>query len=287
MPESAKLVKAELQEIDLASPEKEPTKKVPVQFNPETLKVSFANQIQTPEGSGDQRGSPAQQFVGAGTTKLTLQLWFDVNAPQDGQTLLDVRKMTEKISYFITPKPNPKDKKKFIPPGIRFIWGSFQFDGLMESLEESLEFFSSDGIPLRASMTLNLTQQKIDVYKFGKDAPERKPLPGTRPLTEAVQDDNLQNMAAANGNDDWQSVAAANGIENPRSLQPGQLLDMNASVGFSAGIGGGANVGLFSDTGAAANLSLDASVQGQTGFSAGANVSANVNFSADASFGTE
>ena len=91
MPESVKLVKAELQEIDLAKPEAAPKKKVPVQFNPESLKVAFANQIQTPEGggSGDQRGGAAQQFVGAGTTKLTLQLWFDVNAPQaDGATAL-------------------------------------------------------------------------------------------------------------------------------------------------------------------------------------------------------
>lgn len=280
MPESAKLVKAELQEIDLAKPEAAPTKKIPVQFNPETLKVSFANQIQTPEGSGDQRGSPAQQFVGAGTTKLTLQLWFDVNAPQDGTAVLDVRKMTEKISYFITPKPDAKDKKKFIPPGIRFIWGSFQFDGLMESLEESLEFFSADGIPLRASMTLNLTQQKIDIYKFGKDAPARTPLPGTRALTEAAQGSNLQNMAANNGNDDWQSVAVANGIENPRGLQPGQLLDMNATAGFSAGISGG-NVPLFNDTGASANLSVQASLEGQ------ATITGEANLSAQASFGRE
>ena len=277
MPESAKLVKAELQEIDLAKPEAEPTKKVPVQFNPETLKVSFANQIQTPEGSGDQRGSPAQQFVGAGTTKLSLQLWFDVNAPQEGETLLDVRKMTEKISYFITPKPDPKDAKKFIPPGIRFIWGSFQFDGLMESLEESLEFFSSEGIPLRASMTLNLTQQKIDIYKFGKDAPARTPLPGTRPLTEAAQGSNVQQMAANNGNDDWQSVASANGIENPRSLQPGQLLDMNATAGFSAGIGGG-NVPLFNDTGAAANLTVQASLEADLNLTGTANLNAQASF---------
>ena len=272
MPESAKLVKAELQEIDLAKPEAEPTKKVPVQFNPETLKVSFANQIQTPEGSGDQRGSPAQQFVGAGTTKLSLQLWFDVNAPQEGETLLDVRKMTEKISYFITPKPDPKDAKKFIPPGIRFIWGSFQFDGLMESLEESLEFFSSEGIPLRASMTLNLTQQKIDIYKFGKDAPARTPLPGTRPLTEVPQGSSVQDIAASQGKaDDWQSIAAANGIENPRSLQPGQLLDMNATAGFSAGIGGG-NVPLFNDTGATANLSVQASLEADVNLKAQASL---------------
>jgi hypothetical protein len=156
----------------------------------------------------------------------------------------------------------------------------------MESLEESLEFFSSEGIPLRASMTLNLTQQKIDIYKFGKDAPARNPLPGTRPLTETPQGSNLQNMAANEGNDDWQSVAAANGIENPRSLQAGQLLDMNASAGFSAGISGG-NVPLFNDTGVSANLSVQTSLQGQTGISASSNLSANAGLSANASFTTE
>ena len=258
MPESVKLVKAELQQIDLAKPEAAPTLKVPVQFNPEMLKVSFANQIQTPQGAGDQRGSPAQQFVGAGTTKLVVQLWFDVNAPQEGEAVRDVRKMTEKITHFITPKPDPKDKKKFIPPGVRFIWGSFQFDGLMESLEESLEFFSSDGIPLRASMTMNLSQQKIDQYKFSKEASSKLPLPGTRPLTPAPAGSTVQNLAANQGkSDDWQSIAAANGIENPRNLQVGQLLDMNAKVGVAGGIGG--NVPLLSDAGASANLSAQIS----------------------------
>lgn len=282
MPESANLVKAELQEIDLANPGKDATKKVPVQFNPESLKVSFANQIQTSEGAGDQRGSPAQQFVGAGTTKLSLQLWFDVNAPQKGEPLLDVRRMTEKIAYFITPKETPPGSKKYIPPGVRFIWGYFQFDGLMESLEESLEFFSAEGVPLRASMTLNLTQQKIDIYQFGnKDEIKRKELPvGTRPLTEAPQGSNLQNMAANNGNDDWQSVAAANGIENPRSLQAGQLLDMNATAGISAGISGG-NTPLFNDTGASANLSATASLNAEI------NPSAQTGFPVNASFTTE
>jgi hypothetical protein len=259
MPESVKLVKAELQEIDLAKPESAPTKKVPVQFNPETLKVSFANQIQTPEGgSGDQRGGAAQQFVGAGTTKLTLQLWFDVNAPQEGEAVLDVRKMTEKVTHFITPAPDKKDKKKFIPPGVRFIWGSFQFDGIMESLEETLEFFSSEGIPLRASMTLNLTQQKIDLYKFPKEAPSKLPLPGTRPLTPAPKGSNVQNLASNAGKgDDWQSVAAANGIENPRQLQAGMLLDMDAKIGVSVGIG--AQVPLMNETGISVNFSAQAS----------------------------
>lgn len=267
MPESVKLAKAEFRQLDAEyKNEVNSEHNVKVQFNPETLKVSFANQIQTPEGAGDQKGTPTQQFVGAGTTKLSLQLWFDVNAPQEGTAINDVRKMTEKVSYFITPAPDKKDKKKFIPPAVRFIWGSFQFDGLMESLEETLEFFSSEGVPLRASMTVNLTQQKIDQYKFPKEASANRPLPGTRPLTPAPSGSTVQGLAGSQGKqDDWQSIAAANGIENPRMLQPGQLLDMNASIGGSIGVGGAVgvsgNVPLVNDIGASANLSVRASFE--------------------------
>ena len=231
MPDSQKLEKAELRELDAEFKNEINTdKKCQVQFNPETLKVSFANQVATPSGAGDQKGTPARQFVGAGTTKLSLQLWFDVTAemPPEQTKETDVRKLTAKVAYFITPKP---EGDKFVPPAVRFIWGSFQFDGIMESMEESLEFFSSDGRPLRASVTINLTQQKITEFTFRATAgPGATKSPGTRPLTPAPQGKSVQNMADSQGKgDSWQDIASANGIENPRLLQPGQLLDLNAS----------------------------------------------------------
>ncbi|HET9933442.1 MAG TPA: hypothetical protein VFQ35_22210, partial [Polyangiaceae bacterium] len=100
----AKLAKAELRKLDANfENEIEPENWAVVQFNPETLKVSFANQVATPSGSGDQRGTPARQFVGAGTTKLAVQLWFDVGA-QQGETdaVDDVRKLTKKVAHYIT-----------------------------------------------------------------------------------------------------------------------------------------------------------------------------------------
>ena len=63
-----------------------------------------------------------------------------------------------------------KEGDKFVPPAVRFLWGSFQFDGLMDSLEESLEFFSNDGRPLRASMSLTLSQQKIQAFKIRNES---------------------------------------------------------------------------------------------------------------------
>ena len=81
MPAPVKLAKAELRQLD-AEFRNEINKEnwMKVQFNPESLKVSFANQISAPSGGGDQKGTPRMQFVGAGTTKLALQLWFDINA---------------------------------------------------------------------------------------------------------------------------------------------------------------------------------------------------------------
>ena len=239
MPDSQKLEKAELRELDAEFKNEINTdKKCQVQFNPETLKVSFANQVATPSGAGDQKGTPARQFVGAGTTKLSLQLWFDVTAPMppEQEKEQDVRKLTAKVAYFITPKP---EGDKFVPPAVRFIWGSFQFDGIMESMEESLEFFSSDGRPLRASVTINLTQQKITEFTFRATAgPGAKPSPGTRPLTPAPQGKSVQSMADSQGKgDNWQDIASANNIENPRLLQPGQLLDLNASASVSFQVG--------------------------------------------------
>jgi len=237
MPDSQKLEKAELRELDAEFKNEINTdKKCQVQFNPETLKVSFANQVATPSGAGDQKGTPARQFVGAGTTKLSLQLWFDVTAPMPPEQTKeqDVRKLTAKVAYFITPKP---EGDKFVPPAVRFIWGSFQFDGIMESMEESLEFFSSDGRPLRASVTINLTQQKITEFTFRATAgPGATPSPGTRPLTPAPQGKSVQSMADSQGKgDNWQDIASANNIENPRLLQPGQLVDLNASASVSVG----------------------------------------------------
>ena len=206
-----------------------------MQFNPESLKVSFANQVTTPSGSGDQNGSPSRLFVGAGTTKLAVMLWFDVTGEQQGGDAMavdDVRELTQQVAFFITPQKDKKDPKKFVPPAARFLWGSFQFDGIMESMEESLEFFSSEGKPLRASVTLTLTQQKITKFVFRDTSPPGGGAggdpTGTRPLTPAPAGATVQSLAAQQGKSgDWQGIAAANNVENPRKLPPGQLLDMN------------------------------------------------------------
>jgi len=244
MSDQPQIVRAELQQLSLQG---ERQKRIPVQFNPETLKVSYANQVvpptnsSTPPAPSDDRGSATLQFVGRGTTKLSVQLWFDVNAvlPTDKDGVDDVRVLTHEVIDLITPQDQGQDK--FLPPQVRFLWGTFQFDGIMESLEESLEFFSADGVPLRASLTLGLSQQGIEFL-----APVRAPggtagapgstTPGTRPLVAAAAGQSLQGLAASLGSGaNWQAIATANGIDNPRLLAPGQLIDLNVSASVSFG----------------------------------------------------
>lgn len=231
MPESAKMERAQLRELNADfQNEKSGGKQVSVQFNPETLKVTFNNQVQT------QEGAPSRLFVGAGTTKLAVQLWFDVSALPPEDSTKDVRDLTSEVIYFITPQ---QEGQNFIPPALRFVWGSFSFDGIVESVEESLEFFSGEGRPLRASVSLNLTQQKIPPYAPrqggrggqppGAGGPGGIPV-GTNPLTQASAGASLQGLAEAAGRGDWQALAAANGVENPRLLAAGQLVDLNVDV---------------------------------------------------------
>jgi len=207
-----------------------------VQFNPETLKVSYANQLagKDEKKSGSQAdGTSGAQYVGAGSTKLSLQLWFDITAPmpEKENPVDDVRKLTKQVTELMNPSP-AAEKDKFIPPAVCFEWGSFRFSGIIDSLEESIEFFSDTGVPLRASMSLSMSQQSVVVASFDASSPRfGRTSPGSNALTQAKAGNTLQGLAAASGRGgDWQSIAAANGIENPRALVPGQFLDLAADA---------------------------------------------------------
>jgi hypothetical protein len=207
-------------------------RKAKIQFNPETLKVSYSNQLagkdkQTSGNASD--GTSAAQLVGKGSTKLSLQLWFDVTAPMPtGQPPSDVRQLTRDVINLMNPSPSG-EPEKFLTPAVEFRWGSFIFAGIIDALDETLEFFSPDGIPLRASMNLSMSQQTILVPVQGQGS--GRPGAGARPLSQASAGSTLQGMVAAAGQGaDWQSIAAANGIENPRRLDTGRLLDLSRKI---------------------------------------------------------
>lgn len=219
MPQPRSLAKAKLQAITWDGDQvRELAEPIDVQFNPETLKVSYANQT----SGGDQSGGAATQFVAQGTTKLAFDLWFDVTARQpSGRHEDDVRRLTTDINFFMRPH---RDLGEGTPPGVRFLWGTFLFEGVMESMNENLELFSEEGRPLRAGVSVTLSQQEIQ-FKFAEPLSPglgTTPAAGSAPHEQARDGDSVHDIAARQGRPEaWQDIARANNIENPRQVPVG------------------------------------------------------------------
>lgn len=258
MPEAQKIAKAYLEpirwteagEVEVGSdPEK-----FYVQFNPQSLKVAYANQK---EGEG-QSGTSAIQFVGSGTTKLSVELLFDTTLLLSEKTgsKKDVRELTSRVLAYINPKKEGQgESATYTPPGLRFGWNTFTFEGVVNSINETLDFFGEDGTPLRSTVTLEISKQEIKVEVLGEGA-------GTTPQHQVKDGETLQQAAAGAGNqDDWKGMAAANGIENPRLPEVGALLDVNAGIGLSASADFGASAGF----GASAEFGISGGVAGGIG----------------------
>jgi hypothetical protein len=273
--------------------------RVAVHFNPESLKVSLKNNNQ---GGNQPGGGSGRQFVGSGSSNLSVELVFDTSADHN-----DVRRITEKVAHFVMAKEQPSDpNNRHTPPRARFEWGSFIFEGVVDSLDETLDYFSEDGVPLRATIALKLSREDI-AFVFGqagqrngggnRDSGAAQNTggggAGHTPLTPAGPDDSVQSVAARTGQgSDWKAIAAANNIDDPLHLSSGALL--NVSAGAAAGISGsagasasasggiGANVGGGISAGGGARAGFSAGLGGGVGFEAGASAGASAGIGASA-----
>lgn len=270
----------------MPDPDKE--KHQQVHFNPETLRLQRSNNLQA-DTRGKGANSQPSQHVDTSAAKLTLDLLFDTTV-QHGKDAAnsDVTLITKKLAdLYISP---PKPASGGDPPaarGIIFLWGKFRFDGLVESMSETLEFFSAGGIPLRASVSLSLTENRYKATLPDAAPVPPQALPAVRnvPFPSALQ-------AAGLNPKSWRDTALFNGLETPRfsagavalgsvSGQLGASAQVSASVGFSAGasadlgtavpgaFSAGASASIGVSGGASAGLGGAASVAGSGGISFG------------------
>lgn len=227
-----------------------------VQFNPQTLKVNYKNQ----KANADQPDGQGSQFVGRGTTQLSVDLLFDATRVEGVQ---DVRDMTRGVRYFMEPKKQKKQSaggrngsdgsseegaEKFVQRGVCFQWGRFALEGVMDSLNETLEFFGAEGYPLRATVSIGITQHSIRLEERDGSADGDWSLPpvssggeeqeteGRGEGSEAEQStspmaddsmDSVQQLAGEVGRQsEWKEIARANGVENPRAIRNPSALDL-------------------------------------------------------------
>ncbi|NTX06652.1 hypothetical protein HUA74_42070 [Myxococcus sp. CA051A] len=123
---------------------------IEVHFNPASLQLTLSTKLN--EKKSKKQGG--RQVVNEGTAKLAVELVFDTT-----DTLDNVCDTTVKVARLLGEKGKP-------PPFVAFEWGAFKFEGIVDSYKETLDFFSSDGVPLRSSVSLGMTQDE-DIFARG------------------------------------------------------------------------------------------------------------------------
>src|ERR1700756_4834494 len=114
-----------------------PNQAVKVHFNPETLKLTYTNNLNADTGSKNTSNQAGSQSSNSSVT-FAVDLVFDTTDQfENEQGEKDVRKAVTKmvVERFVTP-PAPTDAANGSPIPANpclFLWGSFQFVGLVES----------------------------------------------------------------------------------------------------------------------------------------------------------
>jgi hypothetical protein len=245
--------------------------KVEVHFNPESLQYTISNTL---KNTG--KGNSKKQYISESTGKLNLDLIFDSTATGE-----DVRLKTIQIAKFM----EPTDKgNKTTPPVVNFEWGMYKFKGMVESYKETIDFFSANGVPLRASTSISMSGQDA-VFEGGSKTTGSPDVPNTAipASADTGKGKGTTEIATKAGNPAAaKDIAAKNGVENMRF--PGSTpLEIDESFSFkgpaafasgSIGLNASAGAGLNLGATASGGLNLDASASLSAGASASAGVSA-------------
>jgi hypothetical protein len=225
--------------------------KVTVHFNPATLKLAVTNTIPD-EGGG------ANQTKAKSASKLDLELVFDTT--DDGTDVRDASDGVKKLG-FLTNSSTPL-------PKVVFEWGTFSFTGVIESLNETFDFFSDEGVPLRETMSVSLKGLKLDEKRAqdpasgagaGSLVPPGNSARGTTGLAQGLGNPSAgRSIAAQNGVESMRFPGAAPlavsgdvALKGPAGLS---LPQGGAALGFGGLVGSLASAGVTASGGAFAGL---------------------------------
>jgi hypothetical protein len=273
------LQKATLVEITPGERPTEVGKPVPVQFNPATMRLQISNSTE----GGQSRGKQTRQFLGKSSTTLTVELVFDTADEGTTKTPRSVRERTAMVEKFVLPRST--DQTKQAPPKVRFHWGPFHLDGVIDSINIDIDHFAGDGTPLRAKVGLSIKEQD-STQQFGSSNSQPTPKPGTSPpgLPGSGPAAATQSAAAIAG-ESAADFAARQGLD-PAAWR-GLDIGASASLSLDAGVEVGFNAGLSASAGLGVTAGFEAGVSASLNASVGLDVSASVGISASASFGAD
>jgi hypothetical protein len=205
-----------------------------VQYNP--TEFSLDKGVQLAEIAIPGLDSPLLQFVRGQTEKLSVDLYFDTTDDGTGVGATSVTKLTDPIYSLAKIEPSGH-----APPIVTFHWNDAfpgahlpvnagnqrrsEFRGVVDSVRQKFTFFSPEGVPLRATLSLSLREYKTldeQLVKLNLSSPDRT-------HTHITGDgDTLARIADTyyGRSSDWRAIAMDrhNEIDDPRRLDIGLIL---------------------------------------------------------------
>jgi len=192
---------------------------IPVLFNPREYTIAKTNNWTFKPVVGATM--PPAQFGGGMPRTLNLAgLLLDASLAGPGGT---IRPLVEQLFELL--KAGSGGGASSVPPFVTFAWGSVTtFKAVVTQLSVAYKLFQPNGEPVRAEVTLALTE-----------AEQTQAAPAQNPTTRAlaglgvhtVKDgDSLQSIAYRTYGDAarWRAIAEANDIDNPLTVRRGRSL---------------------------------------------------------------
>ncbi len=201
---------------------------IEVQFNPN--QYTLAKSAQYAEIGIPGLDAPVLQFVRGQNEKLTLDLFFDVTRSKDSGDKTKSPDMSQKpLVDLIKPfyqliKIQPKTHA---PPRIKFSWGGYSFKAVIESIQRRYTLFDSNGVPLRATLGVTMSECKSIEDQLRDLKLESSDHTKCYLISKG---DTLSRIAAREYGDPglWRHIANHRDnrqyTHNPRRLQPGIVL---------------------------------------------------------------
>lgn len=198
--------------------------RIPCLFNPSSITVSRSNSWKSSPMPGND--VTPLQFVGANSGTLSLELTFDTTG--DGSPVTKYTGKLMKLMEVDYTLPGADEaSRNGRPPQVTFHWGDLHsFPAVVTSVVLSFTYFSSSGVPLRATAKLDLQQyDKSDA--FGPQNPTSG-TPSPHRVHRVQPGETLDRISARYYGDStrWRVLAHANGIEDPLAVRPGTLLSV-------------------------------------------------------------
>lgn len=198
-----------------------------VQFNPQELKLD-EKAIWKPSGE-HQADKPLLTYEKGQPSTLTMELVVD--STDDGSNCYNshVKKLRAFLSSTVE-KTDAQGNEVKRPPFLRFTWGGFTFDCVLETLGVQFMMFKPDGTPIRAKVTVGLKERKRG--NMGGSANGKVTLSAMGSMfssadnvqTTTVQDGDTMSSVSQRSNADMRDMANANNVDDPMNPPVGQQM---------------------------------------------------------------